>query len=112
MLKLKEYHKKYIFKIIVPITIMVLLVIVCLIHINIVNTKTLSPLGNTKQNYALVSEKFGDDFANFIKDNSILKIYEDPENKKVLVRLGDTEFKISSESELIKYIQSKIKNNK
>lgn len=112
MFKLKKYHKKYIFKILVPIVITGLLVIVCLIHINIVNTKTLSPLGNTKQNYALVSEKFGDDFANFIKDNSVLKIYEDSENKKVLVRLGDTEFKISSESELIKYIQSKIKNIK
>lgn len=107
MLKLKN-NKEYILKLVVPIITITLLVVICMIHINIINTKTLSPLGNTKQNYELVSEKFGSDFSNFIKDNSFLKIYEDLNNKKVLVRLGDTEFKISSESEILKYIENKI----
>ena len=102
---MKKKYKKYVLKTVVPIIAMTVLVIACLIHINIINTKTLSPLGNTKQNYELVSEKFGADFANFIKDNSFL-------NKKVLVRLGDAEFKISSESEIIKYIENKINSIK
>ncbi|WP_148347211.1 hypothetical protein [Clostridium butyricum] len=109
---MKKKYKKYVLKTVVPIIVMTVLVIACLIHINIINTKTLSPLGNTKQNYELVSEKFGADFANFIKDNSFLKIYEDSDNKKVLVRLGDAEFKISSESEIIKYIENKINSIK
>ena len=107
MLKLKKY-KKYIFKKAFPTIILIVIIAFGIIHINIINTKTLSPLGNTKQNYELVSEKFGEDFANFIKDNSYLKIYNDPEDKKVFVRLGDKDFKILSESQIFEYVKSKI----
>lgn len=79
-------------------------VLVGIIKIDIINTKALSPLGNTSENYKLVSEEFGEDFSNFIKDNSFLKIYEEPE-KDVLVRLGNSEFKISNESSYIKKIR-------
>lgn len=44
-----------------------------------INTKALSPLGNTNENYKLVSNEFGEDFSNFIKDNSFLKIYKESE---------------------------------
>ena len=107
VLKLKKY-KKYIFKKALPLIILLVIIAFGIIHINIINTKTLSPLGNTKQNYELVSEKFGEDFANFIKDNSYLKIYNDPEDKKVFVRLGDKDFKILSESQIFEYVKSKI----
>lgn len=109
---LNKYYKKYILKKALPVLILVPIVGAGLIHINIINTKTLSPLGNTKQNYELVSEKFGKDFDDFIKDNSFLKIYKDSNEGKVLVRFGDTEFKISSESEIIEYIKEKINSNK
>ena len=112
MFWLNKYYKKYILKKALPTFILIIIVITSLIHINIINTKTLSPLGNTNQNYELVSEKFGKDFANFIKDNSFLKIYENSNDGKVLVRLGDAEFKISSESEIVKYIKEKINSNK
>ena len=108
---LNKHDKKYILKKALPILILFPIVGVGLIHINIINTKTLSPLGNTKQNYEIVSEKFGKDFAGFISDNSFIKIYEDLDEGKVLVRLGDNEFKISSESEIIEYIKDKINNN-
>ncbi|WP_294157106.1 hypothetical protein [uncultured Clostridium sp.] len=88
------------------------IVIFGLIHINIINTKALSPLGNTKQNYELVSEKFGNDFANFIKDNSFVKIYLDCDDGKILVRLGDEEFKITSESQIVEYLKDKINSIK
>ncbi len=110
--KLKGYYKKYILKKAVPVFILLPIVGAGLIHINIINTKTLSPLGNTKQNYELVSGKFGDDFENFIKDDSFLKIYEDSDNRKVIVHIGDTEFKISSKSKIVEYIKDKINNNK
>ena len=111
MLKLKKY-KKYIFKKILPLIFLSAMVFAGIIYINIINTKTLSPLGNTKQNYEMVSEKFGEDFDNFIKDNSYLKIYNDSEDGKILVKLGDKEFKISSESEIFEYLKSKIHSNK
>ena len=108
---MNKYYKKYILKKALPVLILVPIVGACLIHINIINTRTLSPLGNTKQNYELVSEKFGKDFADFIKDDSFLKIYEDSNEGKVLVRFGDTEFKISSKSKIIEYIKEKINSN-
>ena len=109
---LDKYYKKYILKKVIPIFILILIVGVGLIRINIINTRALSPLGNTKQNYELVSEKFGKDFADFIRDDSFLKIYEESDEGKVLIRIGDTEFKISSESEIIEYLKEKINGNK
>ncbi len=109
---MNKYYKKYILKKAVPILILSPIVIFGLIHINIINTKALSPLGNTKQNYELVSEKFGNDFANFIKDNSFVKIYLDCDDGKILVRLGDEEFKITSESQIVEYLKDKINSIK
>lgn len=109
---MNKYYKKYILKKAVPILILSQIVIFGLIHINIINTKALSPLGNTKQNYELVSEKFGNDFANFIKDNSFVKIYLDCDDGKILVRLGDEEFKITSESQIVEYLKDKINSIK
>ena len=107
MLKLRR-RNRYIFKEVIPIVFLLILIFAGILYINIINTKTLSPLGNTNQNYELVNEKFGKDFGNFIKDNSYLKIYNDEEDKDVIVRLGDKEFKISSESEIVHYIKNKI----
>lgn len=109
---MNKYYKKYILKKAVPIFILSPIVIAGIVHINIVNTRTLSPLGNTKQNYELVSEKFGGDFANFIKDNSFVKIYSNCDDGKVLVRLGDEEIRISSESQIVEYIKDKINSEK
>lgn len=90
---------------------MLFFVIVGVIKIDIINTKSLSPLGNTNENYKLVSEEFGEDFSNFIKDNSFLKIYQES-NNDVLVKLGNNEFKISNESVYIKKIQQIFENIK
>ena len=109
--KLKRDYKKYIVKKALPVFILIPIVTAGIIHINIINTKTLSPLGNTKQNYELVSEKFGDDFANFIKDDSFLKIYDEHEDGKIIIRIGDNEFKISSKSNVIEYVKDKINKN-
>ncbi len=68
-----------------PVIILALIVLGGITKVNIINTKSLSPLGNTKQNYELVSEEFGEDFSNFIKDNSTIKIYKE-DNKQLLIR--------------------------
>ena len=93
-----------------PIVFLLILIFTGILYINIINTKTLSPLGNTNQNYELVNEKFGEEFGDFIKDNSYLKIYNDEEDKNLIVRLSDKEFKISSESQIVHYIKNKIDN--
>ena len=101
---MKNIFKGYIFKKVLPAFLILFFVLVGIIKVDVINTKALSPLGNTNENYNLVSEKFGEDFSKFIKDNSFLKIYKEPE-KDILVRLGDSNFKIKSESVFIKKIE-------
>ena len=57
-----------------------------------INTKALSPLGNTKSNYKLVNEEFGDDFSQFIQDNAEIKIYT---QNRIVIRVGKTDFKLT-----------------
>ena len=106
---MKNIFKSYIFKKVLPAFLILFLVLVGIIIVDMNNTKALSPLGNTNENYKLVSEKFGEDFSNFIKDNSFLKIYKESE-KDILVRLGDSNFKIKNESNIINKIQEMLKN--
>ena len=108
---LKTIFKSYIFKKVVPAFLILFVVCFGIVKVDVINTKALSPLGNTTENYKLVSEKFGEDFSNFIKDNSFLKIYKEPE-EDILVRLGDSNFKIKNESVLINRIQEIFKNIK
>jgi len=105
----KNIFKGYIFKKVLPAFLILFLVLFGIIKVDMINTKALSPLGNTTENYKLVSEKFGEDFSNFIKDNSFLKIYKESE-KDILVRLGDSNFKIKNESNIINKIQEMLKN--
>jgi len=91
-------------KIIVPLILIITVILIGVIKIDIINTKALSPLGNTNENYELVSEEFGEDFSNFIKDDAFLKIYKGSE-EDILVRLGDNNFKINNESAFIGKIQ-------
>lgn len=79
---------------------MVLLVIIGLTKINIINTKALSPLDDTNENYKKVSEAFGEDFSNFIRDNASVKIYKD-NSDEILVKVGEKDYKIKNESNLI-----------
>ncbi len=94
-----------------PSVFILIFIFIGVIKIDLINTQALSPLGNTNENYKLVSDEFGEDFSNFIKDNSFLKIYEE-DGKDILVRLGDSDFKIKEESPYIKKIQEMFKNIK
>ena len=81
-----------------------------LIKINIINTRALSPLGRTNDNYELVSEEFGEEFSKFIKDNVAVKIYTG-DSQETLVKIGDSDFIIKDESELVsgtKYLFNKV----
>ena len=108
---MKNVFKGYIFKKVLPVFLILFFVLVGIIKVDMINTKALSPLGNTNENYELVSEKFGKDFSNFIKDNSFLKIYKES-GKDILVRLGDSNFKIKNESVFINKIEEIFKNIK
>ncbi|KIL09089.1 hypothetical protein SR42_08970 [Clostridium botulinum] len=96
-----------------PVIILTLIVLGGITKVNIINTKSLSPLGNTKQNYELVSEEFGEDFSNFIKDNSTIKIYKE-DNKQLLIRIGNKDLRINEESiftQKLKNLYNKISIN-
>jgi hypothetical protein len=102
---LKKIFKHRILKKALPIFVILFFVLIGVIKIDMINTKALSPIGNTTENYKLVSAEFGSDFANFIKDNSFLKIYKDSD-KYILIRLGNSDFKIQSESTFMKNIKA------
>lgn len=101
---MKSLVNSYILKKVLPSFLILFLAISGIIKVDMINTKALSPLGNTNENYKIVNEKFGEDFSKFIKDNSYLKIYKES-GKDILVRLGDSEFKITNKSVFIEKIK-------
>lgn len=101
-------HKNRVFKTIFIIGI-IIVTLIGLISINILNTRALSPLGNTNDNYKLVSEEFGEDFANFIQDKSPVKVYVE-DGEETMVRIGKKDFIIKSESNLTDYIKGAFSN--
>ncbi|MDQ0149744.1 hypothetical protein ACFO6R_15475 [Eubacterium multiforme] len=72
-----------------------------LVKINVINTKALSPVGNTDDNKKIVNSEFGDEFKSFIQDNSNVKIYEEA-NGEYLVTINDNKIRIKEESSLLK----------
>ncbi|WP_238480401.1 hypothetical protein [Clostridium chrysemydis] len=85
------------------ILFMFIISIIGIIQINIINTKALSPIGNTKDNYEMITLEFGEDFDKFIQDNASLKIYEGDDG--VLVNLDDLSFKIKEESPIVNRVK-------
>lgn len=106
---MKKFFKSYIFKKVFPAVLILLSVLIGIIKVDLINTKSLSPLGNTNENYKMVSEEFGEDFSNFIKDNSAVKIYKE-DGSDILVRLGEKDFKITNRSIFVDKIQVIFKN--
>lgn len=95
-----EFIKKYL----VPIITVVLVIIGC-IKINIYNTIALSPIGNTEDNFEKVSKEFGEDFSEFIKDNSPVKVYLGEEGDKTAsVKVNEKEIKLTAENPFLKGI--------
>lgn len=89
---------KIIKKFLIPIFAVILL-IVGFVKINIINTESLSPLGNTDDNFKVVSEEFGEDFQEFIKDNSTVKIYIGEKNDGLAtIRVYNKEVKLTSDN--------------
>ncbi|CAM2077755.1 MAG: hypothetical protein NSGCLCUN01_01943 [uncultured Clostridium sp.] len=77
----------------------VILLIIGFVKINIINTESLSPLGNTDDNFKVVSEEFGEDFQEFIKDNSTVKIYVGEKNDGLsTVKIYNKEIKLTSDN--------------
>ena len=108
---MSSYTKKYFIRKVIPALFILFFVMVGIIKVDIINTKCLSPLGNTKENYELISKEFGDDFSNFIKDNSFLKIYKEKDSN-ILIRLGNEDFKINDESTFFYNIKETFENIK
>ncbi|CUU46073.1 hypothetical protein ACUH7Y_04245 [Clostridium beijerinckii] len=108
---MKKIIKSSILRRISPMIFIVFIIFLGIIKIDMINTKALSPLGNTNENYKLVSNEFGEDFSNFIKDNSFLKIYKESE-KDVLVKIGSNDFRINNQSSFIKKIEDIIERIK
>ena len=89
-------------KITIPTLIIILIVVIGFIQINIINTKALSPIGNTEDNYELVSEEFGEDFTEFIKDNADVKIYTGDADDDASIKFKGKEIRLKKENPFIR----------
>ena len=93
--------KKYI----IPMVLLILVAIGA-IKINIINTKSLSPLGNSDDNFNLVSEEFGEDFQEFIMDKSAIKIYTGEENDNLaMVKVFNKEINLTMDNIFLKKLK-------
>lgn len=91
--------KKYL--IIIFSSLILIFVSIGLVRINIINTKALSPVGNTDDNKKIVNTEFGEEFNSFIQDNSNVKIYNNENDGDYLVTINENRIKIKEESYLI-----------
>lgn len=85
-----------------PIVIIVIVIIIGFTRINIINTRALSPIGNTDDNYELVSSEFGEDFTEFIKDNAEVKIYTSDGDRDATIRIKEKEIRLKKDNPFIK----------
>lgn len=85
---------------IVSMLFILVFVIIGLVRINTINTKALSSLGNTNENYEKIKDELGEEFSDFIKDNAALKIYSG-DSQDTIVKAWDKEFTIRQESDII-----------
>ena len=60
-------------KILLGLIMLSIIVIGGFVKINIINTNALSPIGNSESNYEKITNEFGEEFEEFIKDNSYIK---------------------------------------
>lgn len=102
-------------KIILGLSLFAIVIFLGFIKINIINTKALSPTGDGESNYELISQEFGEDFQEFIKDNSEVKIYPGEGSiENTIIRIKDKEFIINTNHiifEKVMFITKKIVNN-
>lgn len=93
-------------KILTGIIIFFSIVLVGFIRINIINTKALSPTGEGENNYEIISNEFGDDFKEFIKDDAEIKIYIPTEEEdKMTVKIADKEIYINDDNVFLNKIK-------
>lgn len=86
-------------KILSGIVLFLIIVLFGFIRINIVNTKALSPTGEGENNYKIISNEFGDDFNEFIKDGAEIKIYTPTEeDAKFTVKILDKEIYVNNDN--------------
>lgn len=81
--------KKYLIGI--SFTLITLTVIICLIKINMINSKTLSPLSHDYTNLSKDEEELLDNYKSFITDKTYVKIYQESDGD-ILVKLGDESY--------------------
>lgn len=82
-----------------------ILTIMGLIKVNIINSKTLSPLGQENIEYNLDQQKMYESYSSFIKDNSLIKIYEE-DASETLIKIGDKNFKITRDLDIQQYTKN------
>lgn len=99
-LKIEYYKKdkKISLKYILPLILSLIIISIGFIKINILNTKAMSPIGNTENNYEIASDTYGEEFKSFIKDNALVKIYN---GEDTTFKVGEVEFRIRKENPIL-----------
>ncbi|NLK93970.1 MAG: hypothetical protein GX275_02090 [Clostridiales bacterium] len=85
--------------------LVVLLTIIGIVKINIINSQFLSPITVFNDGNTLEENELSKEYNEFIKDESFIKIYKE-DSGEYLVKVGNNDFKISTESSIIKGIKN------
>lgn len=89
------FNKKVIF----GFSLFFILVLIGFTRVNIINTKALSPIGNGEDNYELVKEEFGEEFEEFIKDKTEIKIYtKSLNNDNTVIKLSNKDYILKTDN--------------
>ena len=91
--KIKSYNRKCtLIKVFIKIffVFIIIVVVMCFVRINIINTKMFSPYGNGREQYELIKDDLGEDFQNITKDDAGIKIYEE-NNHISIIKIGNKE---------------------
>lgn len=88
------------------IIIFLLIISVGFVKINMINTKALSPIGNAEENYEKIINEFGEEFEEFIKDDSYIKIYRNKDSEgRITVKVGKKEVFIKNSNIVIEKVR-------
>lgn len=83
-------NKRKIINIIISILVL-FTVIIGLIKINMINSKTLSPLNENYDDYDIEEKELFNDYEDFINDNSLIKLYK-KKSGDILIKINNSNY--------------------
>lgn len=73
------------------VTLVLITAIIGLIKVNLVNSKTLSPLNKNYDNYDIEEKEIFNNYSDFINDNTLIKLYKE-KSGDILIKIKNSKY--------------------